>query len=120
LYFADPGSRSDGAIASTIIFFSCGVRSRSCDAGVAGGAVSVAGAALADGWSAGGVVAQAASARLAASNAIALPVVVRKVTAFIVVEEYQQSSPNRNRAADSHFSFGSSALTVSTTPGGVW
>ena len=102
-----------------MIFFSCGVRSRSCDAGVA--AAAAAGAALAAGWSAGGDAAQAASATLAARTAIALPELVRKVTPFIAAD----NTNNQRQIAivpqtPAHFSFGNSDLTVSITAGGVW
>src|SRR5580704_14007650 len=125
LYFAAPGSLSDGATASTMIFFSCGVRSRSCDAGVAAAAAAaagvVAGAALAAGWSAGGDAAQAASATLAAINAIAPPAFVRKVTPFIAANNTNNQRPIAIAPqTPAHFSFGSSALTVSITAGGVW
>src|SRR5580704_9023409 len=125
LYFAAPGSLSDGATASTMIFFSCGVRSRSCDAGVAAAAAAgaVAGAALAAGWSAGGDAAQAASATLAARTAIALPVFVRKVAPFVVAtipKFIAESQLCGGLVASFYFSFGSSDLTVSITAGGVW
>src|SRR3984957_7038147 len=105
-----------------MIFFSCGVRSRSCEAGVAAAAAGVvAGAALAAGWSAGGDAAQAASAKLAARNAIALPGFVRKATPFTPAK----NTNNHRRIAiarqtPAHFSFGNSDLTVSITLGGVW
>src|ERR1700741_1824594 len=97
-----------------MIFFSCGVRSRSCDAGVAAAAGVVAGAALAAGWSAGGDAAQAASATLAASTAIALPVFVRKVTPLVAQTIPKLTAESQLRVApcrQHHFSFGSNALT---------
>ena len=110
-------------MASTMIFFSCGVRSRSCAAGVAAGTGVVAGAALAAGWSAGGDAAQAASATLAANTAIALPVFVRKIAPFVaqtISKLTAESQLCAEPCRQSHFSFGSSALTVSITAGGVW
>src|ERR1700722_16752636 len=109
-----------------MIFFSCGVRSRSCDAGAAAAdAGVVAGAALAAGWSAGGDAAQAASATPAASTATALLVFFRKVAPFVAADDtktYRRVAIVRRAVPcrQSHFSFGSSALTVSITAGGVW
>ena len=123
LYFADPGSRSEGAIASTMIFFSWGVRSRSCDAGVVAGTAVAAAVGVADaaGGSADGVVAHAASARLATSAALTLHLFIGKVTPLlngrIATDTVEPQSHGWRRHI--HFSFGNSALTFSMTAGGV-
>jgi hypothetical protein len=84
-YFAEPASRSDGAMALTMIFFSAGVSSR-CPTLLSGGGASVpddcaeddGASGVADGG-ANGEPAHALSATLAASNAMALYALIRTV-----------------------------------------
>jgi hypothetical protein len=73
------------------------------------------------GGSADGVVAHAASARLATSVAIALRLFIGKVTPFLNgrIATVTVESQLRGVCRHIHFSFGNSALTFSMTAGGV-